>query len=136
MKKFLNVGDIGNLDSALKEAFEIKKNRFAYQDLGKNKTLLMVFFNSSLRTRLSTQKAAMNLGMNVIVLDVNLMDFDGFEPYEFISMDGHSKKEENTFDNIVVKPHTNPVPTKDGQILTAELKPFSWNVIKLRMNEK
>ena len=71
MKKFLNVGDIGNLDSALKEAFEIKKNRFAYQDLGKNKTLLMVFFNSSLRTRLSTQKAAMNLGMNVIVLDVN-----------------------------------------------------------------
>ena len=40
-------------------------------ELGRNKTLLMIFFNSSLRTRLSTQKAAMNLGMNVIVLDVN-----------------------------------------------------------------
>ena len=39
--------------------------------MGRNKTLLMVFFNSSLRTRLSTQKAAYNLGMNVIVLDVN-----------------------------------------------------------------
>jgi N-succinyl-L-ornithine transcarbamylase len=39
--------------------------------MGKNKTLLMVFFNSSLRTRLSTQKAGMNLGMNTIVLDVN-----------------------------------------------------------------
>jgi N-succinyl-L-ornithine transcarbamylase len=49
----------------------VKANRFAYQNLGKNKTLLMIFFNSSLRTRLSTQKAAMNLGMNTIVLDVN-----------------------------------------------------------------
>ncbi len=71
MKSFINVSDIGNLDAAVKEALEVKKNRFAYKHLGENKTLLMVFFNSSLRTRLSTQKAAMNLGMNVIVLDVN-----------------------------------------------------------------
>ncbi len=71
MKVFQNVQDIGNLHEALKEALEVKKNRFAYQHLGKNKTLLMVFFNNSLRTRLSTQKAALNLGMNVIVLDVN-----------------------------------------------------------------
>lgn len=67
----MNVEDLGNLQEALTEAMEIKKNRFAYQHLGKNKTLLMIFFNNSLRTRLSTQKAAMNLGMNVIVLDVN-----------------------------------------------------------------
>ena len=53
------------------EAFEIKNDRYKYQHLGKNKTLMMIFFNNSLRTRLSTQKAAMNLGMNVIVLDVN-----------------------------------------------------------------
>lgn len=71
MKKFTTVGDIGPLDKALAEAALIKKNRFAFTDLGKNKTLMMIFFNSSLRTRLSTQKAAMNLGMNVIVLDVN-----------------------------------------------------------------
>ena len=71
MKQFTNVKDIGNLDAAVKEALEVKKNRFAYKYLGENKTLLMIFFNSSLRTRLSTQKAAMNLGMNVIVLDVN-----------------------------------------------------------------
>jgi N-succinyl-L-ornithine transcarbamylase len=71
MKTFTNVKDLGDLNTALKEAFEVKKDRFAYQTLGKNKTLLMVFFNSSLRTRLSTQKAAMNLGMNVMVLDVN-----------------------------------------------------------------
>lgn len=71
MKQFINVDDIGNLDLAVKEALEIKKDRFAYRYLGENKTLLMIFFNSSLRTRLSTQKAALNLGMNVIVLDVN-----------------------------------------------------------------
>ena len=71
MRTFINVEDIGPLGKALAEAQEIKKDRFGYQHLGKNKTLLMIFFNNSLRTRLSTQKAAMNLGMNVIVLDVN-----------------------------------------------------------------
>lgn len=71
MKKFTDVTDIGNLQLAVKEALEVKANRFGYKNLGENKTLLMIFFNSSLRTRLSTQKAAMNLGMNVMVLDVN-----------------------------------------------------------------
>ncbi|MDO5571561.1 MAG: N-acetylornithine carbamoyltransferase [Bacteroidales bacterium] len=71
MRNFTSVHDLNNLKDAIKEALEIKKDRFAYQELGKNKTLLMIFFNSSLRTRLSTQKAALNLGMNVIVLDVN-----------------------------------------------------------------
>ena len=71
MHTFFNVEDLGCLDKALDEAREIKQNRFGYQSLGKNRTLLMIFFNNSLRTRLSTQKAAMNLGMNVIVLDVN-----------------------------------------------------------------
>jgi N-succinyl-L-ornithine transcarbamylase len=71
MKTFFHVRDIGDLNQAVKEALEVKANRFAFQELGKNKTLLMIFFNNSLRTRLSTQKAATNLGMNVIVLDVN-----------------------------------------------------------------
>ena len=71
MKSFINVEDIGPLEKALAEAMEIKADRYRYQQLGKNKTLMMIFFNNSLRTRLSTQKAAMNLGMNVIVLDVN-----------------------------------------------------------------
>ncbi len=71
MKTYTNVKDLGDLNSAVKEALEIKKNRFAYKKLGENKTLLMVFFNSSLRTRLSTQKAGMNLGMNTMVLDIN-----------------------------------------------------------------
>ena len=71
MNTFFNVEDLGNLQQALDEAKKVKTNRYAYQELGKNKTLLMIFFNNSLRTRLSTQKAATNLGMNVIVLDVN-----------------------------------------------------------------
>ena len=71
MKQYIGVKDLGDLNIALQEAIEVKRNRFAYKQLGENKTLLMVFFNSSLRTRLSTQKAGMNLGMNTIVLDIN-----------------------------------------------------------------
>ncbi len=71
MKTFFSPSDLGDLRKALDEAREIKADRYRYSQLGHNKTLLMIFFNNSLRTRLSTQKAAMNLGMNVIVLDVN-----------------------------------------------------------------
>ena len=71
MRHFTSVNDIGDLKVAVREALEIKADRFKYNHLGRNKTLMMVFFNSSLRTRLSTQKAALNLGMNVIVLDIN-----------------------------------------------------------------
>ena len=72
MRTFINVEDLGGLEQALAEAREIKQDRYKHQHLGRNKTLLMIFFNNSLRTRLSTQKAAQNLGMNVIVLDVNV----------------------------------------------------------------
>ncbi|HKL91773.1 MAG TPA: hypothetical protein VJ871_00695 [Bacteroidales bacterium] len=71
MRHFTNVKDLGNLNEAVHEALRIKQDRYAFQHLGKNKTLMMVFFNSSLRTRLSTQKAGMNLGMNTMVLDIN-----------------------------------------------------------------
>ncbi len=71
MKHFTSIKQLGDLSDALAAAKYVKENPFADQALGRNKTLLMIFFNSSLRTRLSTQKAALNLGMNVIVLDVN-----------------------------------------------------------------
>ena len=71
MKHFTSIKQLPDLAQALEAAKYVKENPFADQELGKNKTLLMIFFNSSLRTRLSTQKAALNLGMNVIVLDVN-----------------------------------------------------------------
>ena len=71
MRHFTSITQLGDLSNALEAARYVKENPFADQELGRNKTLLMIFFNSSLRTRLSTQKAALNLGMNVIVLDVN-----------------------------------------------------------------
>ena len=63
MKHFTSVTQLGDLSEAFKKAKYVKENPFADQELGRNKTLLMIFFNSSLRTRLSTQKAAMNLGI-------------------------------------------------------------------------
>ncbi len=71
MRHFTSVNDIPDLKKALDVAFEVKKNPFGFSHLGKNKTMVLIFFNSSLRTRLSTQKAAMNLGMNTMVLNVN-----------------------------------------------------------------
>lgn len=71
MKTFLHVQDIGPLNVALAEAAEIKADRYKYEHLGHHKTALLIFFNNSLRTRLSTQKAARNLGLDVMVLDVN-----------------------------------------------------------------
>ena len=71
MRNFISVKDIGNIKDALLKAKQVKASPYSNQELGKNKTALLIFFNSSLRTRLSTQKAALNLGMNVMVLDVN-----------------------------------------------------------------
>ncbi len=71
MKHFISVKDIPDIKKAVEIALDVKKNKFAYQHLGKNKTMVLIFFNSSLRTRLSTQKAAMNLGMNTMVMNVN-----------------------------------------------------------------
>jgi len=71
MRNFLYASHLGDLNVALNEAAEIKSNRYAYEHLGKHKTVMLVFFNNSLRTRLSTQKAARNLGLDVVVLDVN-----------------------------------------------------------------
>ena len=71
MRHFTSVYDLPNLTDAIDSAREIKRNPFGFQHLGKNKTMVLIFFNASLRTRLSTQKAAMNLGMNTMVLNVN-----------------------------------------------------------------
>ena len=71
MRHFTSILQLGDIREAVRKAMYVKAYPFDDQSLGRNKTLLMLFFNSSLRTRLSTQKAAMNLGMNVMVLDVN-----------------------------------------------------------------
>lgn len=71
MNQYLNIHDLEDIPQTIQEAIELKKNPFQYKDLGRNKTLVMLFFNSSLRTRLSTEKAAKNLGMDVMVLNVS-----------------------------------------------------------------
>lgn len=70
MKHFFSVEDVQHLPELLKKALEIKSNPLADVQYGKNKTLGLIFFNPSLRTRMSSQKAAYNLGMNVITMNV------------------------------------------------------------------
>ncbi|MCF6180660.1 N-acetylornithine carbamoyltransferase [Lutibacter sp.] len=69
MNNFLKISDIGNLKDTVKEAIDLKDNPTKFIKLGKNKTIALLFFNASLRTRLSTQKAAINLGMSVVVMN-------------------------------------------------------------------
>lgn len=70
MKKFFSVSDAGNLSNLVDKALDIKSNPFAHKHLGENKMLGLVFLNPSLRTRMSTQIAAVNLGMDVIVMNM------------------------------------------------------------------
>jgi len=71
MKKFTSVHDVSDINALVAEALQLKQNPYAFQHLGKNKTIALVFLNPSLRTRMSTQKAALNLGMNAMVLNID-----------------------------------------------------------------
>lgn len=75
MKQFTSVLDVPDVQALIREALALKANPFAHQHLGKNRTLGLVFLNPSLRTRMSTQIAAQQLGMNVITLNA---DKDGW----------------------------------------------------------
>ncbi|HLT41727.1 MAG TPA: hypothetical protein VKZ95_03405 [Sphingobacteriaceae bacterium] len=70
MKKFFSISDVPNLKEIVEQAKSIKADPYAFESLGKHKTLGLIFLNPSLRTRLSTQKAALNLGMNVMVMNM------------------------------------------------------------------
>jgi len=71
MKQFTSVKDVSDVSALVTEALVLKRNPFAYKELGRNKTLGLIFLNPSLRTRLSTQKAASNLGMEVMVMNID-----------------------------------------------------------------
>jgi N-succinyl-L-ornithine transcarbamylase len=87
MTNFLSLADVADLDALIQSGRDAKANPFADQHLGKNKTIGLIFFNSSLRTRLSTQKAAQNLGMNVMIMNVG-QDSWGLEMEEGVLMNG------------------------------------------------
>ncbi|MDJ1470031.1 N-acetylornithine carbamoyltransferase [Cytophagaceae bacterium DM2B3-1] len=87
MKNFISLADVSDPKALVQEAIQLKKNPFADKALGKNKTIGLLFFNSSLRTRLSTQKAAQNLGMEVMVMNVN-QDSWGLEMMDGVVMNG------------------------------------------------
>ena len=71
MKHYLTINDLPNVQQSVKDAITLKQDPLAHQTVGKNKTIVLLFFNSSLRTRLSTEKAAQNLGMNVMVMNIS-----------------------------------------------------------------
>ena len=66
------------------------------------------------------------------LLSVNMLDFEGYKPVEFISMDGYNKKDENSLEEIKVKPHENELPVIDDSVMEVDMKPLSWNVIRLK----
>lgn len=88
MKHFINVHDVYDVNALVQDALYCKQNPKADHALGKNKTLGLIFMNPSLRTRLSTQKAGINLGMDVMV-----MNFSGegwaLETEDGVIMDGN-----------------------------------------------
>jgi N-succinyl-L-ornithine transcarbamylase len=87
LRNFISVNDVPDLQALVQEALRQKKSPYAEKKLGENKTLGLLFFNASLRTRLSTQKAAQNLGMQVMVMNVS-QDGWALEMEEGVVMDG------------------------------------------------
>jgi N-succinyl-L-ornithine transcarbamylase len=71
MKQFTSIHDVNNLSALVKTALEMKAEPFAHKNIGQDKTLILLFFNPSLRTRLSTERAGFNLGMNVINMNAS-----------------------------------------------------------------
>ena len=141
MKKYTSINDISNINDWIVEAKELKSNPLKNSNLGKNKTLGLLFFNSSLRTRLSTQKAALNLGMEPIVMNVS-GDAWGIEFEEGTVMNGstaeHIKEAAAVVsqycDVIAVRAFpslTNKQKDESEQVLSAFVKHASVPVISM-----
>ncbi len=141
MKKYTSINDISNINDWIAEAKELKSNPLKNSNLGKNKTLGLLFFNSSLRTRLSTQKAALNLGMEPIVMNVS-GDAWGIEFEEGTVMNGstaeHIKEAAAVVsqycDVIAVRAFpslTNKQKDESEQVLSAFVKHASVPVISM-----
>jgi N-succinyl-L-ornithine transcarbamylase len=128
MKHYTSIHDIDNIDTWIEEAKSLKSNPLKHKELGRNKTLGLLFFNSSLRTRLSTQKAALNLGMDPIVMNVS-GDAWGIEFGDGTVMDG------NTAEHIkeaaaVVSQYCDIIAVRAFPTLTDKAKDESEQVLK------
>lgn len=128
MKNYTSIHDIDNIHSWIEEAKALKANPLKYKDLGKHKTIGLLFFNSSLRTRLSTQKAALNLGMDPIVMNVS-GDAWGIEFGDGTIMNG------NTAEHIkeaaaVVSQYCDIIAVRAFPTLTDKEKDESEHVLK------
>ncbi|MGJ8744615.1 acetylornithine carbamoyltransferase [Polaribacter sp.] len=127
MKNYTSINDIDNINTWIEEAKAIKATPLKHIELGKNKTVGLLFFNSSLRTRLSTQKAALNLGMNPIVMNVS-GDAWGIEFGDGTVMNG------NTAEHIkeaaaVVSQYCNVIAVRAFPSLTDKQKDESEEVL-------
>ena len=128
MKHYTSIQDIDDINIWIQEARALKRNPLNYKELGKNKTLGLLFFNSSLRTRLSTQKAALNLGMDPIVMNVS-GDAWGIEFGDGTIMNG------NTAEHIkeaaaVVSQYCDIIAVRAFPTLTDKEKDESEHVLK------
>jgi N-succinyl-L-ornithine transcarbamylase len=128
MKNYTSINDIDNINSWIKEAKDIKANPLKNIELGKNKTIGLLFFNSSLRTRLSTQKAALNLGMNPIVMNVS-SDAWGIEFGDGTIMNGNTAEHIKEA-AVVVSQYCDVIAVRAFPTLTDKEKDESEHVLK------
>jgi N-succinyl-L-ornithine transcarbamylase len=128
MKNYTSINDIDNINSWIKEAKDIKANPLKNIELGKNKTIGLLFFNSSLRTRLSTQKAALNLGMNPIVMNVS-GDAWGIEFGDGTIMNGNTAEHIKEA-AVVVSQYCDVIAVRAFPTLTDKEKDESEHVLK------
>ncbi len=128
MKQFLSVHDVPDLPGLVQEALWLKQNPYADENLGRHKTLGLLFFNASLRTRLSTQKAAENLGMKVMVMNVTT-DSWGLEFEDGAIMNGN-KAEHVKEAAAVVGQYCDIIGVRSFPSLTDRQKDYQEQVIK------
>ena len=128
MRDFLSANDVEDVELLAQEVLELKKNPFQWKTLGENKTMVLIFLNSSLRTRLSTQKAAQNLGMNTIVLNLG-QDSWNMEFQEGAVMNG------NTAEHIkegaaVISEYADMIALRSFPTLTDKVNDYQEFVLK------
>lgn len=127
MQNFTSVYDVPNVSALVQSALAIKKAPFADQALGKNKTLIMLFFNPSLRTRLSTERAGLNLGMQVINMNAGQGWKLEFEDGAVMNMDRAEHIKEAA---AVISQYADIIGVRTFPSLTDQEKDYQDHILK------